>query len=78
MSKNENFVVERKNIEYLPAILHELKCGWRIEYYALNPTENTLKRVRVKVKRLTHRYRTKKEAREHCQKIIQNINANFL
>jgi integrase len=77
MSIHQNFTQGKNNIEYLPAVLHELKCGWRIEYYALNPAENTLKRVRVKVKRLTERYRTKKEAREHCQNIINTINAKL-
>jgi len=42
MSIRQNSTQERKIIEYLPAVLHELKCGWRIEYYALNPTENNL------------------------------------
>jgi hypothetical protein len=76
MSKPQKSAIQR-SIDYLPAVLHEVKCGWRIEYYALNPSDESLKRVRVKVARLTERYRTKKEARAHCLQIVQTINAKL-
>ena len=62
---------------FLPARLKENASGWVIEYYALQPQKQILQRKQVRIKRIESRYNSKREARAHCQKIVQTINAKL-
>ncbi|MDL2313179.1 phage integrase SAM-like domain-containing protein, partial [Bacteroidales bacterium OttesenSCG-928-B11] len=62
------------NFNYRPARLHEYKSGWLIEYYCENPTTNKLNRKTIKVNLLVSRYKNKREARQHINNIVSNIN----
>jgi integrase len=59
---------------YLPAILKENKSGWIIEYYAEHPATHVLTRKQIRLTRLVSRYRSTKDARVHCLKMVQTIN----
>lgn len=62
---------------YLPGVLRENKSGWIIEYYVEHPTTHTLTRKQIRLKRLTSRYKSIRDARLHISKIIENLNAKL-
>ena len=64
---------------YLPAVLKEYKSshGWVIEYYALHPQTQELRRIHIKINRICQRYRTKSEMRNHALSIVNNLNAKL-
>ena len=64
---------------YLPAVLKEYKSshGWVIEYYALQPQTQELRRIHLKINRICQRYRTKSEMRAHALSIVNNLNAKL-
>ena len=60
--------------DYLPAVLHEYKSGWLIEYYVEHPINHKMVRKTQKVNRLLSRYSSKIKARAHINKIVHNLN----
>ena len=79
MLKPQNLFRTGEITQYIPAVLHEQKCGqWKIEYYALNPQTKELERVRIKVNKIRNAYSKKQDARRHCSEIIQQINAKLM
>lgn len=59
---------------YRPAILHEYKSGWLIEYYCENPVSKKMQRKTIKMNLLVSRYKNKRDARMHVNKIVSSLN----
>lgn len=77
MSKNSNrlsVVNGYSATNYLPAVLKEYKSGWIIEYYVENPSTQELSRKKIRLQRLTQRYKSKSELRKHVNNIILALN----
>jgi len=62
---------------YLPAKLCKNKSGWLIEYYVENPITYEICRVRKRVHFIKKRYKSIRDAENHCQKIIFDINTKL-
>ena len=59
---------------FLPAMLKGYKSGWVIEYYAENPLTKKMERKKFKINRLVSRYKCKKDARNHANKMTMALN----
>ncbi len=59
---------------YLPATLRKSKELYYIDYYAINPVTNQLKRVRIKLKRQQKKFPIKKDFIIYANKIVSEIN----
>jgi len=59
---------------FLPAMLREYKSGWIVEYYAENPLTKKMERKKLKLTKLVSRYKSKKDARLHANKIVMALN----
>ncbi|MDR0873482.1 MAG: hypothetical protein LBN27_08490 [Prevotellaceae bacterium] len=78
MSNSQNIFHAGEITRYIPAILHEQKCGvWKIEYYALNPQTKKLQRMRIRVDKIRNAYSRKTDARRHIAEMCQMINAKL-
>ena len=62
---------------YMPAKLCKNKLGWIVEYYVENPITMELCRVRKRVHFIKKRYQSARDAENHCQKIIFDINTKL-
>ena len=76
-SRKNTISQETLVFNYLPAKLRKYKSGWMVEYYVENPISTEFDRVRKRVQILVNRYRTKREAEIHCEKIIFDINCKL-
>jgi len=75
MNQTEKLIVKScLTSNFLPAILREYKSGWIIEYYAEHPIAKKLERKKMKLTRLTARYKSVKEARMHANKMVMALN----
>jgi len=59
---------------YMPAKLCKNRSGWIVEYYVENPITNEMCRVRRRVHFIKKRYKSIRDAENHCQRIIFDIN----
>ena len=59
---------------FLPAILREYKSGWIVEYYVEHPTSHKLERKKIRLNKLTSRYKYIKDARIHANQIVTALN----
>jgi site-specific recombinase XerD len=67
-------IITQRNFDYLPATLKELRSGWVIEYYATDPRDMKLRRMRAKVSHVLKRYTRKVDARRYLLETVANIN----
>lgn len=79
MSTTQNFPEYNNTLaKYLPAVLKENKSGWIIEYYCEHPTTKKLTRKQIKLSRIVSRYKSVKDARAHCARMVQVLNAKLV
>ena len=65
------------DLNYIPAVLHKSKDGYRIEYYVTNPVTQKLTRQRLRVDKIFKAYAKKRDALIHIDGIIEGINAKL-
>ena len=62
---------------FIPAVLHHSKDGYRIEYYVMNPVTFKMSRQRIRVDNIFRAYKRKGDAIIHINGIIEGINAKL-
>jgi len=77
LNQHKAFNQETLNFNYLPAKLKKNKSGWLVEYYVENPITCDTIRIRKRVQNIAKRYKTKREAEIHIDKIIFDINCKL-
>jgi len=77
LSQPKTFNQETLCFNYLPAKLKKNKSGWIVEYYVENPITGDTVRIRQRVQSIAKRYKTKREAEVHIDKIIFDINCKL-
>jgi len=65
------------DFNYIPAVLHKSKDGYRIEYYVTNPITLKMTRQRMRVDKIFKAYAKKRDALIHINGIIESINAKL-
>ena len=65
------------DFNFIPAVLHKSKDGYRIEYYVINPVTMKMTRQRLRVDKIFKAYKKKRDALIHIEGIIEGINAKL-
>ncbi|MCQ2959538.1 MAG: tyrosine-type recombinase/integrase [Bacteroidales bacterium] len=65
------------DFNFLPAVLHHGRDGYRIEYYVTNPLTDKLVRKRIRVDKIFKAYKLKRDALQHIEGMIQAINVKL-
>ena len=65
------------DFNYIPAMLHHSKDGYRIEYYVMNPLTFKMSRQRIRVDNIFRAYKRKSDAIIHVNGMIEGINAKL-
>ncbi len=65
------------DFNFIPAVLHKSKDGYRIEYYVINPVTLKMTRQRLRVDKIFKAYKRKRDALIHIDGIIEGINAKL-
>lgn len=76
MTVQENSKIQI-DYNFIPAVLHKAKEGYRIEYYVINPITMKMTRQRIRVDKIFKAYKKKRDALIHIDGIIEGINAKL-
>lgn len=74
VQKNSSIQID---FNYIPAVLHKSRDGYRIEYYVMNPETRKMCRQRMRVDKIFKAYSRKRDALIHIDGIIEGINAKL-